>query len=662
MKGYKLSRKVSQLADEVAATTSPPDIDKEALERAITRARDYLVAVQSQEGYWVGELEADVTVTAGYIPLMYFMTGKVDPVKQQKVVNYVRGKQRADGSWSTYYGGPGDLSVTIQAYFALKLAGVSAEESFMRQARDFILSRGGITRSNTLTKVWLALFGQYDWRGTPSLPPEIILLPNWFYFNIYEFASWSRATIVALMVVLTKKPTCYVPEHARVSELYVEPEGNRHYSLGKLEKAFSWRSFFLLLDRFFKTWEKLPFKPGRKLALRKAEKWIVDHQEAGGSWGGIMLPWVYSLFALKSLGYPLDHPIIARGLKGLEGFIVEDNSTLRLQPATSPVWDTAWAMIALSESGLPSDHAALVKAVHWLLKEEIRVGGDWQVKNPRTEPGCWAFEFENDLYPDIDDTAVVPRALLKTQLSQAEEDDKAAAIKRGLRWVVSMQSKNGGWAAFDRDNNKEILAHIPFADFMTPLDPTSPDVTAHAIELLGELSAKSFSLDRALTYLKNCQEPDGAWYGRWGVNYIYGTGLVLAALQAAGEDMKQGYIRRAVSWLESCQNSDGGWGETCHTYEDPLHRGKGTSTASQTAWALTGLAAAGEYAGNAVRKGINYLINTQREDGTWQEDAYTGTGFPKAFYLRYDLYRIYFPLIALARYKALLEVVPNEHS
>lgn len=348
-------------------------------------------------------------------------------------------------------------------------------------------------------------------------------------------------------------------------------------------------------------------------------------------------------------------------LKGLESFIVEDRSTLRLQPATSPVWDTAWAMIALSESGLSANHPALVKAARWLLKEEIQAGGDWQVKNRKTEPGCWAFEFENDLYPDIDDTALVPRALMNVQLPQTDEERKAEAIRRGMRWVIGMQSSNGGWAAFDRDNNKEILSHIPFVDFMTPLDPTSPDVTAHAIELLGELNADGSSLRRALTYLNDCQEPDGAWHGRWGVNYIYGTGLVLAALQAAGEDMKQSYVRRAVSWLESWQNSDGGWGETCRTYEGPFWRGKGPSTASQTAWALMGLIAAGEHAGNAVKKGINYLISTQKEDGSWQEEAYTGTGFPKAFYLRYDLYRIYFPLIALARYKASLGVVSNEH-
>lgn len=646
-----MSGDVSQTAGKTA--DSAP-LNLSAVAQAIKRTQDYLLRIQSREGFWVGELEADVTVTAGYIPLMYFMTARVDPERQRKAVDYVRSKQRADGSWSTYYDGPGDLSVTIQAYFALKLAGVSPTEPLMQRAREFVLSQGGITRANVFTKIWLALFGQFDWRGTPAMPPEIILLPGWFYFNIYEFASWARATIVALTVVLTKRPVCPVPESAQLSELYVEPEGSREYSLGKFDKVLSRQSFFLLLNRLSKAWEKLPLKPGRTLAWRRTQKWITEHQEADGSWGGIMLPWIYSLFALKSLGFPLDHPVIDRGLRGLEGFIIEDEATLRLQPAVSPVWDTAWAVLALGESGLQG-HPALAKAASWLLKEEIRVGGDWKVKNPRTEPGCWAFEFENDLYPDIDDTAVVPRALLRVSLPESDEERKAEAVKRGLRWVVSMQSSNGGWAAFDRNNNKRILAHIPFADFMTPLDPTSPDVTAHALELLGELDKDSPSLKRALAYIKREQEVDGAWYGRWGVNYIYGTGLVLASLRAAGEDMRQDHVRRAISWLTSCQNPDGGWGETCHTYEDPLCRGVASSTASQTAWALLGLIAAGEQASAVVESGINYLVTTQQEDGSWQESAYTGTGFLRTFYLRYDLYRVYFPLLALARYKASLE-------
>ena len=646
-----MSKNITQAQGHPIEATSSLNVDLPVVDQAIKKAQDHLLRIQSQEGYWVGQLEADVTVTAGYIPLMYFMRGKVDLERQQKVVNYVISKQQTDGSWSTYYDGPGDLNVTIQAYLALKLAGVSPSETFMQRAQEFVLSCGGITRANAFTKIWLALFGQFDWRGTPSIPPEIIFLPNWFYFNIYEFASWSRATIVALMVVLTGKPVCHIPEFAQVSELYVESEDYRDYSLGKTEKVFSWKNFFLWLDRLFKAWEKLPVKPGRNLALRKIERWIIEHQEADGSWGGIMLPWVYSLIALKSLGYSLDHKAIAKGLKGLDGFIIEDSTTFRLQPATSPVWDTAWAIIALGESGLSANHPAQVKAARWLLKKEIQVGGDWQVKNPKIEPGGWAFEFENNFYPDIDDTAVVSRALLRVRLPESSEEHKAEAVKRGLRWMLSMQSSNGGWSAFDLNNNKEILTHVPFADFMTPLDPTSPDVTAHAIELLGELNTDSISLKRALTYIKREQKDDGAWYGRWGVNYIYGTGLVLASLQAAGEDMTANYVRRAVSWLRSCQDRDGGWSETCHTYKDPLYRSVSSSTASQTAWALLGLISAGKHTSSVVKRGVNYLIKTQQEDGSWQEAAYTGTGFPKAFYLRYDLYRIYFPLLALARYR-----------
>ena len=656
MREHKLVQNASE--DKIRKAQPSMEAGLEPVEHALKRAQEHLLGIQNREGYWVGELAADVAVAAGYIPLMHFMTSEVDPKRQQKIVNYVRSKQRADGSWSTFHDGPGNLSVTIQAYFALKLAGISAEEPFMQQAREFVLAKGGITKANVFTKIWLALFGQFDWRGTPSLPPEIILLPNWFYFNIYEFASWSRATIVALTVVLAKRPVCPIPEFAQVRELYVETEGSIDYSLGKIDRLFSWRRFFLILDRLFKAGERLPFKPLRRSALNKTEKWIVAHQEPDGSWGGIMLPWVYSLMALKCLGYGNDHPVIAKGLAGLEDFIIEDDTTFRLQPATSPVWDTAWAVIALSESGLPPDHPSLVSAARWLLGQEIRVGGDWQVKNPKTEPGCWAFEFENDLYPDIDDTAVVPRALLKVRLPGKEEESKAQAIKRGLHWVLSMQSKDGGWAAFDLNNDKTILAHIPFADFMTPLDPTSGDVSAHAVELLAELK-EGASVDKALSYIKGIQEADGSWYGRWGVNYIYGTGLVLASLGALGEDMERSYIRQAISWLKAHQNRDGGWGETCLSYERPAHRGIGPSTASQTAWALLGLIAAGEAASPEVGRGINYLVNTQREDGSWEEDAYTGTGFPRAFYLRYDLYRIYFPLIALARYRAAIKEMPQ---
>jgi squalene-hopene/tetraprenyl-beta-curcumene cyclase len=627
------------------------------VEVAVDRARAHLLGLQNHDGYWVGELEADVSVSAGYVPLMYYMLGRVDPVRQRKVVNFVRSKQNEDGSWSSHAGGPGDLNVSIQSYFDLKLAGVSGEEPFMRRGRDFILSKGGICRSSVFTKIWLALFGQYPWEGTPSLPPEVILLPNWFYINIYEFASWSRATIVALSVVLTNRPTCPVPDGIGVPELYLEPEGRRDYSLGKIRNPLSWKSFFLVADRLLKLWERSPLKPGRRLALQRTEEWIVGHQEADGSWGGIMLPWVYSLVALKSLGYPLDHPVMERGMKGLEGFIVEDDATLRLQPATSPVWDTAWSVLALRESGLPDDHPALTRAASWLLSQQVTVGGDWQVKNPRTEPAAWAFEFENDQYPDMDDTAVVARALGRVRLPAGDEAAKERAIGKAVRWIADMQSKDGGWAAFDKDNDRRILSQIPFADFMSPLDPTCADVTAHVVELLGESKLDPASLGRALAYLRRTQEADGSWYGRWGVNYLYGTGLVLAALAAANQDPEDGYVQRACNWLAFRQNPDGGWGESCESYSDLSWKGSGPSTASQTAWALMGLMAGGRAFSPEVERGVDYLLRSQREDGSWDEAPYTGTGFPRAFYLRYDLYRAYFPLMALARYRVFLKGV-----
>ena len=634
--------------------TPVSDLDVGAVEGTIQRAQQHLLSLQSKKGYWVGELEADASVTAGYIPLMYFMVGEVDPARKKKAITYALSKQASDGSWPSYHGGPGDLSVSVQVYFALKLGGVSAEEPFMQKAREFILDKGGITGTKTLTKIWLAIFGQFDWRGTPSLPVEVVLFPNRFPFNIYDFASWSRATIVALAVILTNRPVCTVPSRANIGELYAEPEGVRRRWAVRRPKGvpfIGWRSFFVQLDGLLKTVERLPVKPGRKSALRRAEKWIVGHQEADGSWGGIMLPWVYSLMALKSLGHDLSYPAIEKGLQGLDGFIVEDNETMRLQPATSPVWDTAWTAIALKQSGLANDHQALLSAAQWLLNEEVRSYGDWRVKNRHTEPGGWAFEFDNDIYPDIDDTAVVPRALMGVKLDG--EARRTEAIMRAVKWAVDMQCDNGGWAAFDRNNNKLFLKDVPFADFMTPLDPTSPDVTAHMLELLGELKEHKPSVSRALSYIKSEQTADGAWYGRWGVNYIYGTGLVIAGLRAVGEDMAAGYVRKAVGWLESRQNADGGWGETCHTYVDPLLKGAGDSTASQTAWALIGLTAAGEWRSQAVTRGVKYLMQTQEPAGSWKEDNYTGTGFPGAFYLRYDLYRNYFPLLALANYRKL---------
>ncbi len=600
------------ISDEAQPATQEITADlanKPQILEAISKTQSYLIEKQNPAGYWSGRLEADASVTAGFIPLMYFMEGRVDPVRQSMVINKVKSLQNPDGSWNAFYAGPGDLNVSIQVYFALKLAGVSSAETYMKQACSFILSQGGIEKANLFVKIWLALFGQFDWRRIPCIPPEIVFLPNWFYFNIYEFASWSRATIMALIVLLDRKPVCPIPENAKTDELFLTPVGKALPQSGRTAGRLSWKNFFLLADIIFKTWERLYIKPGQEEALRRVEKWIVEHQESDGSWGGIMLPWIFSLMALKSLGYTQDHPVIKLGLAGLNKFIIiEKGEKLLLQPAVSPVWDTAWTIIALEESGLPKDHPVLQKAAHWLLGQEIKNRGDWRIKNPKSLPGGWAFEFENDWYPDMDDSALVPRALKRVRLSEEVEANKAHAIERAVRWILNMQSKDGGWAAFDRDNDKTFLTHVPFADFMSPLDPTCPDVTAHVVELLDELNYKPPALERALDYLCRAQDDDGAWYGRWGVNYLYGTGLTLAGLASASQDPQQAYIQHAISWLIARQNKDGGWGETCETYAQPGLRGCGSSTASQTSWVLIGLMAAGETFNPSVRKGIDFLL------------------------------------------------------
>jgi squalene-hopene/tetraprenyl-beta-curcumene cyclase len=634
--------------------------DLDRVEEAVRKTREHLLGLQHEEGYWVGELEADASVAAGYIPLMLFMTGKVDEPRARKIVHYVLSRQKPDGSWSTYEGGPGDLSVSVQVYFALKLAGKAETEPEMRRAKEFILSRGGVQRANIITKIWLALFGQYEWRHIPSLPPELILLPQWFYFNIYELSSWSRATVVALMLVVTLRPTCTVAESARVNELYDQRQPRDARAPSRC--PFRWKLFFRSVDGIFKIAERFPYKPFRRQALRKVERWLIDHQDADGSWAGIMLPWIYALIGLKALGHSSAHPAIVKGLRGLERFLVEDETSVWLQPSMSPVWDTAWATLALADSGVAHDHPALVRAARWLLNEQVHVPGDWCIKTPGVAPGGWAFEFDNDHYPDIDDTALVARALLRVQLPAPEERVKRAAIDRGLRWILAMQNDNGGWAAFDRENHLKLLAHIPFADFITPLDPDSPDIVAHVLEFFGEIGYGGEELHRALRYLQAQQNSDGAWYGRWGVNYIYGTALVLAADGRLTRRLPESCARRAAAWLTSHQNADGSWGETCQTYDDPACRGIGPGTASQTAWALLGLIAAGEAGSAAVRRGIRYLVQTQNADGTWTEAACTGTGFPRTFYLRYDLYRLYFPLLAMSRFsEAITALEKLEH-
>jgi len=650
-----------------------------ALEEAIGKSRDLLLSIQYDDGYWWGELKSNPTMEAEFLLLTHFL-GCADKTQWRKLANYIISQQREDGTWGQYYEAPGDLSTSIECYFALKLAGISPDEPFMRKARTFILSKGGVPESRVFTKIWLALFGQWDWRGVPVMPAELVLFPSWFPINIYEFSSWARATIVPLLIILDKKPVCPVPDFAVIDELYPLPRAQTDYSLRKPSKLIGWEAFFYATDQILRLVQRLPWKPTREFAIKRAESWVVAHQEADGSWGGIQPPWVYSLLALKTLGHPLDHPVIAKGIRGFEGFAIEEGDTLRVQACVSPLWDTCLAMIALLDGGLPADHPMLVRAAEYLLDQQILEGGDWQVKAKDTPPGGWAFEFENDIYPDLDDTAEIVMAIDRVKIPDVKR--KRQSIDRAVRWLLGMQSANGGWASFDKDNTKLYIARIPFADFGETVDPPSVDVTAHILEMFGQLGYRPNhpAIAKAMKYMMDDQEPDGPWFGRWGVNYIYGTGAVLPALKALGEDMAAEPVRRAVGWIVSKQNSDGGWGESCASYVDASYRGKGPSTASQTAWALLSLIAAGDAGSEACSRGIEYLVSTQREDGSWDEPWYTGTGFPgygvgqrldhylrpeehgyqgielpAGFMINYTLYRNYWPLMALGRYRTIVQ-------
>ncbi len=651
----------------------------EDLATTIQRAQRHLLASQYEQGYWLGELESNTTMEAEFVMMNYFL-GIEEPERMRKLANFILSRQRDDGTWGQFYGAEGDLSTTAECYFALKLTGVSADEPGMRKAREFVLSQGGIPRTRTFTKIWFALFEQWDWDGLPTMPPEIMLVPGWAPFSIYDFASWARATIVPLLIVLNRRPTREIPQSARVDELFPQPLSEVDFSLPKPRRTLGWDGFFYYSDFVLKKLDKFPWNPVREQAIKEAEKWIVEHQEADGSWGGIQPPWVYSIIALHTLGYPLDHPLIRKGLAGFDSFAIEEDDTLRVQACVSPLWDTGLAMIALLDSGLDSDHPALQLAADYLVEQQVLTGGDWQVKVKNVDPGGWAFEFENDLYPDTDDTSEIVMALDRVRMADLERKD--SAVRQGVRWLLGMQSANGGWGAFDKNNSRRILARIPFADFGEIIDPPSVDVTAHVLEMLGHLgySRDHPAVAKGLEYVLSEQEDFGAWFGRWGVNYIYGTGAVLPALEKLGLDMSADHVRKAVDWTLACQNSDGGWGESCASYADRSLAGVGPSTASQTAWACIALMAAGEAEHDAVRRGIEYLARTQNDDGSWDEPFFTGTGFPgygigqrlagddpskegvylgpalsAGFMINYHMYRHYWPLAALGRYRTHFE-------
>ena len=654
-------------------------LSPEAVDLAVERCHAYFRGHQYPEGYWWSELESNPTIEAEYLLLSYFL-GLVDQERWRKVTNYILSKQRADGSWGQYYQAPGDVSTSVECYFALKLAGYSPDSAPLRKARQFILSRGGVPKVRVFTKIWLAMFGQWDWKGTPNMPPELIFLPSWFPFNTYEFASWARATIVPMLIILTHHPTHPVPEWANIDELFPQPRRDTDYSLPKPRSGWGWARLLYRLDRLVGFYQRLPVHPFRRRAERKITDWVVAHQEADGSWGGIQPPWVYSLIALHHLGFPIEHPVIQKGFAGFEGFAIEDTDTCTVQACISPVWDTCLAQLALLESGVAGDDPMIQQATRWLVEQQILTGGDWQVRAKKAQPGGWAFEFHNNTYPDIDDASEVIMALALARLSPAEEPRREQAIRRGVDWLVALQSKNGGWAAFDKDNTRTYLTKLPFSDFGETLDPPSADVTAHVMEMLGKLGyPRDFPpLRRGYRYIRQQQEADGSWFGRWGVNRIYGVGAVLPALAAIDEDMGQPYIRRAVEWLVSHQNGDGGWGESCGSYVDLALHGVGPSTASQTAWALLALLAAGETSHPATLRGVRYLLDIQTEVGCWDEPYFTGTGFPgygvgeqpkklpdqeergyqgldmpAGFMINYHMYRNCWPLLALGRYRRL---------
>jgi squalene-hopene/tetraprenyl-beta-curcumene cyclase len=622
----------------LAEDLSPPgtrDVT-EAMDRAVGWLREH----QHPGGWWKGELETNVTIEAEDLLLREFL-GIRTADETEQTARWIRSKQRADGSWATFFGGPGDVSTTVEAWVALRLAGDRPEDEHMASAAAFVLAGGGVESSRVFTRIWLALFGLWDWAALPTLPPELVLLPSWFPLNVYDFACWARQTIVPLTVVATLRPVRPLPYG--IEELLA---GAPTPPAAPLR---SWQGVFQRLDRVLAGYARHPVRPLRRLAMRRAAEWVVARQEADGSWGGIQPPWVYSLLALHLLGYPLDHPCVRAGIAGLEGFVVREDTAQgpvrRIEACQSPVWDTALALTALLDAGVPAEDPMVARAADWLVAEEITVSGDWSVRRPGLAPGGWAFEFANDGYPDTDDAAEVLLALRRT----GRRDDPS--VQRGTTWVAGMQSEDGGWAAFDADNTSRLPTRLPFCDFGAVIDPPSADVTAHVVEMLAQAGLGDAPMTRrGVAWLLDAQEPDGSWFGRWGANYVYGTGAALPALVACGVDPQHPAVRRGIAWLEQVQAADGGWGEDLRSYRDPAWKGRGTPTASQTAWALLGLLAGGG-SNQPIERGIGWLVDRQQPDGSWDEPEFTGTGFPGDFYLNYHLYRQVFPLTALGRYR-----------
>jgi squalene-hopene/tetraprenyl-beta-curcumene cyclase len=582
--------------------------DLTALDRAVEGATKRLLELQHPDGWWVGELESNATMIAEHLFWLHFM-GLRDRETDRRLANELLARRRDDGTWSNWFEGPADLSTTVESYIALKMAGVDAGAETL----GYIRREGGIPRSRVFTKCFLALLGEWPWQRIPTVPVEIVLLPPRSPFSIYSFACWARQTVVPLSVLQALRPVR--PSGVDLREIGARPGETR-----------------------------TPRRPNalRRRALAAAESWVRARQEADGGWGGIQPPWVWSIMMLAALGHGFEDETLLRAVEGWGGFLVDEGERLRPEACQSPVWDTALAVLALRDAGVPADHPALRRAGEWLLGEEVTVEGDWSVRVPDLAPGGWAFEFANDLYPDVDDAAVVVLALRGLGLGEEAQE-------RSLRWIAGMQSSNGGWGAFDVDNTSDWLYKIPFFDFGAVIDPPSEDVTAHALEALAPIAGYEDAVARGTDYLLREQQADGSWWGRWGVNHVYGTGAALPALEALGFEPEHPAIGRAVSWLDGVQAGGGGFGEDIRSYHEPEWRGRGDPTPSQTAWALLAYVAGGAAQTPAARRAAEFLCSQQLSDGDWQEQQYTGTGFPTDFMIRYHLYRLHFPLMALGR-------------
>lgn len=637
------------------------------LEAAIERARGSLLKKQFKEGeshldrtggFWCGELQGDSILESEYILIRWILGQEGDP-KLVAIANYLRKIQQQNGGWNMYPGGAPDISGTVKAYFALKLMGDSPNAPHMARARELILKMGGAEKCNTFTRFYFAALGQISYDACPSIPPEVVLLPKWFYFNLLNVSAWTRTMILPLGIVTT---TQFTREKAltaeqRIDELYLDWEAANRLAQGPREKGIfpkTWTEFFLRVDSALKRYNQRPVAALRNKSMKLAQEWIIERSDNSEGLGAIFPPMVYMLVVYRIWGYPEDHPRVVKAHKELEDFFITETvggkQYTRIQPCLSPVWDTGITLHALAETGISSEDPQIRHAVKWLLSKEVTFASDWKIKCPEAPVGGWYFEFSNPHYPDTDDTAMAALSLRRLGGEVAK-----AAVERGTKWVLAMQNEDGGWAAFDKTTPRPILEYIPFADHNAMQDPSCPDITGRNLESLGYqgYSVQHQNVRKAIEYLKSQQDADGSWWGRWGVNYIYGTWQVLCGLKAVGEDMSQPYVQKAVGWLKSVQKPDGSFGETCDSYIDKNLKNTGTATASQTAWGTMGLLAACGAEDPAVVKGIHWLVKTQAAHGGWDEEPFTGTGFPKVFYLKYHLYRHYFPLMALGRYRRL---------